>query len=186
MKLPEFDRVQKVSLSAHKAYPPGYGTLISMPALISGRRLSSVNLDDCNLILTLDDTGVKTNWSDLPSVFSQARQLGVNSALVGWFLPYDRVLGGSLSYCSWYIRNPPLWNLSNGDDLRCLAAQQQELLWPGFFNAARWKLFIDACKASLKDGLAAIADPSFGLILLHLPPPHDPAVYVAEKNEFTP
>lgn len=180
LELPEFDRFRKESLCADKAYPPGDNTLLSMPALISGRRLSAVAQDGCDLSLTRSDTGASAEWSALPSVFSQARELGLNTALVGWYHPYSRLLGGSLNYCSWYAfpAFEPARATTFGGAIR-----QQIASLAGPFHVRQ--LFIDICKDSLKEAVSLVADPTYGLILLHLPPPHGPGVYLPDKNEFT-
>jgi hypothetical protein len=181
LRLPEFDHLRQVALCADQAYPPSDATIISMPALIAGRRLSSVKTDDCDLALTFADTGATMGWTDLPSVFSQARGLGVNTAVVGWYHPYSRVLGGSLNYCSWY----QLPNDTEAERSTTFggAIQQQIACLAAFAQSPR--LFIAVCRSSLNDALSVVADPTYGLILLHLPPPHAPWVFLPEKNEFT-
>ena len=151
-----------------------------MPALISGRRLSSTVVNGCNLKLNLEDTGGYLDWNAAPSVFSRARSMGINTALVGWYLPYDRLLGGNLNYCSWYS-NPILDPASEATFLGSMRQQVGSL--GGILHARQ--LFIGACKGSLKDGLSAIADTNLSLVLLHLPPPHDPSVYLPGKKEFS-
>jgi hypothetical protein len=153
-------------------------TIISMPALISGRRLSGVSYDGCDLALKLADTQATNDWTALPSVFSQARELGVNTALVGWYVPYGRLLGCSLNYCSSYSTSQPVKLTTFGGSME----QEIASLASPFRNRRN---FIDMCQNSLKDSLSVVADPTYGLILLHLPPPHAPGVYLPEKNEFT-
>jgi hypothetical protein len=103
LQFPEFDRLEQQSLSAANAYAPNDATIMSMPALILGERISDVSdADVCDLSITLADTGATTSWASQPSVFSRARDLGVNTALVGWYIPYDRMLPGALNFCAWY------------------------------------------------------------------------------------
>jgi hypothetical protein len=180
MLFPELDRLRQTALSADHAYPPGDSTIISMPALISGRRISAADPDGCDLGLTLADTGATVEWSALTSVFSRVRELGVNTALVGWYHPYARLLGASLNYCSWYpfpIFEPARSTTFGG------AMEQQIASLAGPFHVRQ--VFINTCKNSLADAAAAAANPDYGLILLHLPPPHGPGVYLPENNEFT-
>ena len=103
VQLPAFDRLQAESLFATDAYAPADATILSMPSLIIGRRLSSVDFNNTSdLKLTFADTGMTAGWSTLPSVFSEARGLGVNTALVGWYIPYDRMLPQALNHCAWW------------------------------------------------------------------------------------
>jgi hypothetical protein len=178
--LPEFDRLRNESLFADHAYPPGSSTFISMPALITGRRLSALERDRSDLALTRADTGATAGWSTMPTVFSQARQLGVNTALVGWYHPYARVLGSNLNYCSWYAY--PGFEQARATTFG-ESIQEQLADLAGNFNIRR--LFIKICQNSLKDSVPLVTNPAYGLILLHLPPPHQPGVYLPAKNEFT-
>jgi hypothetical protein len=178
--LPEFDRLRQAALSADHAYAPGDGTILSMPALISGHRLSGVSRNGCDLALRLAGTHATNDWTKMPSVFSQARELGVNTALVGWYIPYARLLGSSLNYCSWY----PMPNYQSVNSPTFLGSLQQELAalaWP----LRGRQIFINICRDSLKDSISVADDPRYGLILLHLPPPHTPGVYLPAKNQFT-
>lgn len=180
VSLPEFDRMRQEALAADHAYPPGGSTIISMPALITGRRLSAVEHDDCDLALTLADTGATKDWSTLPTVFSQARELGFNTALVGWYHPYERLLGGSLNYCSWYAL--PGFDLGRAPTFGGSIREQIATLGGHFYVR---HLFMGVCQDSLKDASSLVPDPAYGLILLHLPPPHQPGVYLPATHEFT-
>jgi hypothetical protein len=93
LDLPEFDRLRHESLCATNAYAPGDSTAYSMPALTIGQRVSAVSVKRASdLALTLEDSGKVVLWSKAPSVFSAARELSVNTGLVGWYHPYNRVL----------------------------------------------------------------------------------------------
>ena len=106
--------------------------------------------------------------------------MGVNTALVGWYHPYSRLMGGSLNYCSWYPF--PAFEQARavtfGDSIR-----EQIADLSGHFRV-RWN-FIRACQDSLKDALAVAATPAYGLTLLHLPPPHVPGVYLPATGGYT-
>jgi hypothetical protein len=176
----EFDRLRQTALCADHAYAPADWTIISMPALISGRLFSAAVPGGCDLDLTVAGTGATVEWSALPSVFSQARELGVNTALVGWYHPYARELGGSLNYCSWYPfpAFAPARSTTFGG-----ALEQQIASLAGPFHIRQ--VFINTCKDSLADAVATVTNPGYGLVFLHLPPPHGPGVYLPEENEFT-
>jgi hypothetical protein len=181
--LPEFDRLRQTALSADHAYPPGDSTLFSMPALISGQRLAAADPDGpdgCDLALKLAGSDAIVEWSALPSVFSQARELGVNTALIGWYHPYGRLLGANLNYCSWYPF--PTFEPSRSTTIGG-AVEQQIASLAGPFHIRQ--VFINTCRDSLADAAAVAANPEYGLVLLHLPPPHGPGVYLPEENGFT-
>jgi hypothetical protein len=178
--LPEFDRLRLQSLFATNAYPPGGATRISMPALITGRRLASVAHDDCDLALTPADSGPTMDWSATSNIFSTARSLGFNTALVGWYHPYGRILGGSLNYCSWYPY--PAFEQARAATFGESIQEQIEDL-TGHFSVRQH--FIRLCQDSLQDSLSLVTNSTYGLILLHLPPPHAPGVYLPATDGFT-
>lgn len=179
VRLPEFDRLRQESLDPNHAYPPSDSTVLSMPVLIAGEHFLAARMNGCDLELTLPD-GATAAWSTLPSAFSRARELGVNTALIGWYHPYARVLGGSLNYCSWYPF--PFYEPARSTTFSGAVEQQfYSLLEP--FSVRR--NYILGCNNSLAAAAEAVANPAYGLILLHLPPPHGPWVYLPERNEFT-
>jgi hypothetical protein len=180
LQLPEFDRLRAQSLFSENAYAPADATVISMPALISGRRLSAVSVNGCDLMLTLADTGETVSWSGFPSVFSEAHQMGFNTGLVGWAQPYSRILDGSLNYCSWYPI--PLFEPARSTTFGG-ALRTQLLALTGPFHIRQ--LTIDMLVNGLADSVSLVTNANYNLILLHLPPPHSPGVYLPEKNAFT-
>ncbi len=181
VQLPEFDRLRQESLFATGALPPENGTIMSMPALILGRALSGVSDDDtCDLSLTFADTGETASWQGQPTVFSDAHALGVNTALVGWYLPYDRMLGDVLNYCSWYAYPPfePARAETFGAEVRQQIASLSE-------TVHLREMFVELHQKSLRDSLSVVTNSTYGLILLHLPAPHRPGIYLPEKKQFT-
>jgi hypothetical protein len=101
--LPSFDRFAAGAFRAANAAAPARRTLISMPALLCGRLVSEaepVGVDD--LRLTLQREGRYVRWSEQPNVFADARAMGLNTAAVGWYHPYCRVLARDLTHCSWH------------------------------------------------------------------------------------
>jgi Sulfatase len=181
VQLPEFDRLRGESLFCVNACSPHNCTFSSMPALISGRRLSAVaiaNASDLNVRVA--DTGTDTTWQKLPSVFAEARALGANTALVGWYHPYDRVLGKGLNYCAWYPF--PMFEPAR-------ARTFSHAMWreigciPWSFHIRR--IYIGVCHDGLRESLSLATNNVYGLTLLHLPPPHTPGVYLPDKDQFT-
>ena len=68
-QFPEFERLRQESLFATSATAPADVTIMSMPALILGRRIASVAADDaCDLTITFADTGKISTWVGHPSV----------------------------------------------------------------------------------------------------------------------
>ena len=181
LQLPEFDRLRQQSLFATSAYPPGDFTLLSMSSLILGRSFSAVSSEDaCDLSVTLADTGATVPAGGLPSVFSEARKLGVNTALVGWYLPYDRTYGQALNFCAWAPAPifEPARSKTFGDNL-----------WQQFDSLSETihlrRMFVDLHRDSLANSLGLVTNSIYGLTLLHLPVPHKPGIYLPDKDKCT-
>ncbi len=180
--LPEFDRLRGESLFCVNASSPGSSTICSMPALTSGRMISEISIaNPSDLNCTLADTREKTTWSRMPSVFAEAQTLGVNTALIGWYHPYDRVLGDGLNYCEWYAYPP----FEPARALTFTAAMRRQiacLALPLHLH----RIYIDVYQDSLRESLSLVTNATYGLILLHLSPPHLPGIYLPDKHELTP
>ena len=181
LDLPEFDRLRHESLCATNAYAPGDSTAYSMPALTIGQRVSAVSVKRASdLALTLEDSGKVVLWSKAPSVFSAARELSVNTGLVGWYHPYNRVLASSLNYCRWY----PWPGFGPAEAPKFGDALVSQMGWTP--RSLEFKqLYVNACRASATDGRFLATNQTYGLVLLHLPPPHWPGVYLPARGEFT-
>jgi hypothetical protein len=179
--LPEFDRLRHNSIFATNAYPPADGTIMSMPALISGQRLTNVATKGVSdLELTLGQNGHTALWSQTPSVFGAARALGFNTALIGWFHPYRRILARDLNFCDWYPypgdfpQQQRTFGAALVSQMGCLAGGLQ-------FE----RLFGRVCQAMISESVNLVTNANYGLILLHLPPPHHPGVYLPDEDRFS-
>lgn len=179
--LPEFDRLKAQSLFSTDARSPGNSTILSMPALIIGRQIAAVKTaDTCDLSINFADNGETSDWNGLPSVFSEAHTLGVNTALVGWYVPYGREIGGALNFCQWYPL--PLYEPcraeSFGENLRLQISSLTETIH------LRLR-FIAVHRDSLQVSLTLVTNAAYGLTLLHLPAPHKPGIYLPDQRQFT-
>src|SRR5262249_53905989 len=89
LSLPEFDRLRGQSLYPPTASPPADSTPVSMPAMLTGKLLSKTELvNQSKLMITIADSDKTISWSSQPNLFSQAREAGFNTTLIGWYIPY--------------------------------------------------------------------------------------------------
>jgi hypothetical protein len=181
VQLPNFDQLRRECVFATNAYPPGGATLISMPALITGRNLAAAQVAGPSQLLLhpVEGEGL-LDWRSMPSVFSRARELGANTALVGWYHPYSRILAGALSDCAWFPY--PASELARGRTYGQAMARQLLAMF-GTFEVRR--LFIEVCQGGLAQADLLAADPRYNLLLFHLAPPHKPGIYLPAGNRFT-
>lgn len=198
LQLPAFDRLRSQAISANQAYPPAGNTILTMPALITGRLLANSRPAGASeLRLTFADDGTSAGWSTQPTLFSRARALGFNTAVVGYYHPYCRVFGSSLTICSWEtdwwhplgIEDPEtsVWRIMR--NLAPALLQSVPGVWrvqssepPGAglqltasVNERREHIrhYLDI----LEQATAAAANPELSVILVHWPIPHLPAIY---------
>jgi hypothetical protein len=180
LELPEFDRLRRESVYADAARPPAGTTELSMPALITGRPVVAVAPSSPNeLDLTFAD-GKTARWSQQPNVFQQARVFGYDTAMVGWHLPYPRVLGASLGMADW--RSSTAYEQTRGETVaRALRAQWSSLLPPVHVRALAAERLAELGDVALRTA----TDGRFGLVMLHLPLPQPPAVYDTATGRLT-
>ncbi|HEY5910185.1 MAG TPA: sulfatase-like hydrolase/transferase [Verrucomicrobiae bacterium] len=181
LQLPEFDRLRNAAFFATNAFPPGDCTIVSIPALTTGKRFETVVFtNDTDLAVTPAGEGQAGRWSQAPSVFSEAHALGVNSGLVGWYHPYDRIFSGSLNFCEWYpmqlgqYLKATTFGAALSRQIGCLACTP--------FSR---HIYAEMCRLSIANSLALVANTNYGLLFFHLPPPHKPGVYNPTTGKYT-
>lgn len=84
LRLPEVDALHRQSWSAERAFPTLNATAGSVPALLSGVRVSAYRTRG-PAGLTLTTVSGEAEWRDLPSIFSDARQRGIAAGVAGWY-----------------------------------------------------------------------------------------------------
>jgi hypothetical protein len=179
--LPEFDRLRSESLFATRATEPGANTILSMPALLNGQHVAFSEPASANdLRVTFSNAPEPKLWSTTTTVFSQARELGYNTAIVAWYHPYRRLFGRDLNYCSDYPL--PLYEQARGRTLGQAMANQ---LWSTLAPIQQRRLTLQVYQNGLGDALQIATNPVYGLSLLHLMGPHEPGIYQPARNRFT-
>ena len=201
VELPEFDRLRTESIFANNAYPPGGDTVLSLPALINGRLVSSSTRTAPNeLMVTFADNNQPVPWSTQPNVFSAANSIGFSSALAGWYHPYCRIIGRNLTKCSWeglaFLGSKEVVNLvtnSDGSVVKSMFAVGKSTLLPpviGTFvrseNGNVWRNFTMRSFVNIhKEALIMARDPDLDLVMIHYPIPHPPGIYDRSKRNFS-
>ena len=180
LELPELDRLKRESLYADDARPPAGTTEVTMPALITGRPVVAVvpiSPDDLELTFADGKTG---RWSVQPNVFSRARVFGYDTALIGWQLPYPRVLGSALGVSAW--RPSVVYEQTRGSSVGQALGNQ----WASLVPPAHARRLLIQRFAELGDlAIRAATDGRFALVLLHLPLPQPPGIYDRATGRVT-
>lgn len=198
--LPEIDRLRSQAIYASNAYPPASETLMSMPALLSGKLISNVKLLHANeLMITFAGAKDAVPWGTQPNVFSKAREADFHTAVVGWYLPYCRMIGDSLTTCSWQMLQH--WDDQGKTVSNFMLKQIKPLIgripFAGSLGLTR-KLMTDgharlalarekhmgAYLTIFEDAKKVATNPDLDLILVHWPVPHPPGIYDRSKDDF--
>jgi uncharacterized membrane protein YiaA len=196
LKLPEFERLRNESFFATKAIPPAYTTRNATASLLTGRIVKdSTVINDSDLKLEFSDavSGDSTLRSS-PSVFHKVRQLGSESAVVGWLHPYCRVWGEELSACTWQsvdsfndVVSPGIASLMTQAARRVLLSVPFGTRIDGAFGKHGTDIgYIERHQKMLDSAVEVISDPNIDLSFVHLPFPHPPHYYNPDSGEFDP
>lgn len=196
LELPNLDRLREESIYSTNAYPPSTHTLMSIPALISGRLVSSAYVrSPSDLMITYEESEERVRWGDDENIFSEARRLGRNTALVGWYHPYCRMIGDSLSRCFFEDNKKMPLSLALLNQLRDVALSfpfassidslrnlDFAVLRKGEESRRRYRA--QMYKRMMDAAIRYSTDPNLGLVMLHMPVPHAPVIYNRHKQDF--
>lgn len=196
LPLPEFDRLRGESVFANNAYPPGDATLVSMPSFSIGKQIvRALAVRPNELMLTLTDSKQDVGWSTQPNIYSAARAKGFDTAIVGWFHPYCRVIGNSLTSCFWEPAIDAINPLRGQPTMRKSMAYWAEIALfriPGMFRVFKSRYDSERCADHIEEHLhileqakVAARKREFGLTLLHFAVPHHPFIYDRTRNALS-
>ena len=207
--LPQLDRLRSESFYASHAETPGADTLDALPALTVGQPIvadsvAPVAADD--LRFRFQETGRTAHWRSQPNIFAEARAAGANTAVVGWYHPYCRVLGSSLTSCFWvpadsqFLGETLFREAGFFESMRGFA-KQLLLKAPGVvyfgllhetdrsLSAAFRKTERDAHIREYREiharALQECVDPKLGFALFHWPVPHPQGMYSRATHSIT-
>jgi hypothetical protein len=189
LQLPEMDRLRSQSLYATNVYSPSDSTLVSVPALITGKLLSNAELvSRSKLMITIDGAEKAVNWNNEPNLFSQAREAGFNTALIGWYLPCCDLIPEGLTSCSWIDFEAATLGESMSEQFGKLVGTIPFVSRVGNAYFEREELnrnkAIRSHIAVLETAKRLVVDPDMGLMLLHWQVPHSPNIYKRDTDEF--
>jgi hypothetical protein len=205
LELPELDRMVGESVSANHAVETATFTAIALPSLICGRIFANAQaVDASTLELVPQGSTQRVDWRNEPNVFTRARSLGLNAALVGWHHPYCRVVGDQLIDCfalpsfhstaalveearaardgvwktaAWLFE----WQLVNLRDMfRGGEDPGSERFRDAEIQRAQQQQYFQIRDQAYRDA----ADPRIDLLFLHIPAPHLLPIYNRRKHNF--
>lgn len=180
LRLPQMDRLRSQSLFAQNAYEADTETQEAMPSLTTGKQVVRSEPHGPNqLLIAFPGSQKPVDWGAQINVFAAARELGFNVGIVGWYLPYCRIFATVLTSCYWVSGNTEV--LGFQPDFWWSVAFQLESLNP----LGSRQMQIRRYDMLMKKSRELISDDRLGLVLLHLPVPHGPAVYDRRSGHMT-
>lgn len=193
--LPEIDRLKSQSFYANNAYPPAGWTELSLPSLISGEMASMYNpISPNELLIKTNGSDEMSGWSTKPDIFKKVYELGYNTKLIGWYHPYGRVIGSSLTGCSWYPHESLRFMSFNESLINQFEILLDTIPFVKHYRTSNQIYIMDLLvqrerintyqkiMAEIKDDAT---NPDLGLILAHWPVPHPPGLYNRSNNDFS-
>jgi len=193
INLPEFDRLRSQTLFATHAEPPAGYTGRSLPGLVTGRRVALARPASLNeLVLTFEGDPHPVGWSTQPNIFSLAHGAGFTTGVVGWYHPYCRLFGSSLTYCAW----EPFNAAEAAHPVAKSMLEFARMTAPPFVRRLFDRIGIKDPDLNAQYHLGSyrrissrarevIVDTRLDLTLIHLPVPHPPFIYERRKQELT-
>lgn len=192
IEMPELDRLRRESFFAAKAEPPAWDTPESMTTYILGRKVARYDAQSFMASLVGGGTAdVRT----AETVFAQARRLGADTFITGWYLPYCQMLARNLTGCV----QPSPASIRTSDFVASFGQQWQaqarehwvavrfspeaQLRVPWFGWGERVDQYL-AYRQMMQAALAMSTGGSGRLVLLHFPIPHPLGIYDSRRNEL--
>ncbi len=173
LKMPALDDLLQQSVSAQNAYSPSKSTATSLPSLIDGKIVYTVSIANPETLrIKYLDKKEFIDWGSQPNVFSRARQLKVNTAFVGDYLPYTRLIGKDVTFCDWF-QYYPRYNTPGSIGANIWRQIIMLLAGPAKHHLQRKESYYDIQNLTKK----LVSDPKFGLVMIHNPIPHHPHFY---------
>jgi hypothetical protein len=190
---PETERLKRESVVATSAVSPTFCTRLSMPTYLSGHEISALDPQGPSLAkITLASSGRTIPWDPQDNLFAQAMRAGFTTGIVGWYMPYCRILKNGFNYCWWtpaYSNSlrtgatipddilTQLWNAADATPVGAIALKQVDA-------TARCNHRIHVYEDILSRAERLAGAPQFDLVFVHFPIPHPPGFYRADKHQF--
>jgi len=195
LNLPNLDRLRRESTLYTDMTPIAYRTTRAVPSLMLGQIVTDVQYtSDNRYLVQIDNTSHWTDFDVNASLFGQAKQHGLTTSIVGWYVAYCPIFASVATQCYWsnddaQDRGPTSLDASFAENvwfpLRILVEQfvAPSKAWA---DTAAWNS--EGHIASVKDvsrhALATLAGSQADIIYLHIPSPHPPAFWDRRTGAF--
>jgi hypothetical protein len=195
LNLPNLDRLRRESTLYSDMTPIAYRTTRAVPSLMLGKIVTDVQYTSGNRYLVQIDNS--PHWTDFDvnaSLIGQAKQHGVTTSIVGWYVAYCPIFARVATECYWsnddaQDRGPTSLDASFAENvwfpLRILVEQ---FLMPSkaWADTADWNAegHITSVKDVSRHALSTLANSQADIVYLHIPAPHPPSFWDRHTGAF--
>jgi hypothetical protein len=173
LDLPQLDEFAKESIRATAAFPPAGQTLLSIPALLSGREVEDVRVrSDDILDVRFAGSAESVQFPPQDSPLPRLVAAGRNVAVMGWYLPYERLFPAG-PHC--FSRGPgfPDYQGFRGTTVPEAVSHQFRFVAMPNETRLRDRAVFDELHATV---LQAAKLPAIDLVFAHYSVPHMPGI----------
>ena len=184
---PNLRRLVASSLTVRNSSAPSYTTRLSLPRFLFQRQGKVVA---GNGRLWWEEAGARRPTAEVPTLFDQARAAGYRTLLLGYYLPYQALVGSDGADRIVSYAHVPRGASFGGEVglmlLRNLAHGTGPIthsVWPRLYArlySERWRDINRELRQALTRALAT--EPAATLLVAHLPLPHAPFVFNADGS----
>lgn len=194
LKMPNFDRLRAESTLYTDVTPIAYKTSRAVPSFMLGRTVTDIEYTAGNRYLVKPADSGWQPFDANASLFGLAKQLGVSTSIVGWYLPYCPIFAHVATQCYWsnedaQDRGPTMLQASFAENVWFpLRMIFEDYAWPSraWTDDARWNA--EGHIASVKDvsqhALDVLSTSQADVIYLHIPSPHPLAFWNRRTAQF--
>ena len=182
--------MRQQGLAGINVIPPSTATLYSLPSLLTGKPVKSAEQvgTDGLLIRYASHPEQAVGFKDERTVLADARDLGLNTGMFGWYHPYCRVISDETTTCAWeempFQSNSAASGFPRGSIDHVRSLFETTLLSP-FGQSLAVKAAARRYRSLLDRAVGTAADPSYGLVFIHMQVPHGPHFYDRRTGGFT-
>ncbi|HEU64262.1 MAG TPA: hypothetical protein ENH96_02580, partial [Chlamydiae bacterium] len=188
IELKELDNLKQKYFYAKKVFQPGTDTIISIPAYTTGKKiLNSQTLGFNHLQLNFPDKN-SSLWHQEPTIFSKLHSMKINSAVVGFFHPYERIFNKHcIEKYSYFNKKIP--NLFYQIISFYIAGPLNKLAFNKIKLLKTFKLFFDVTWQThqylgvKQTALSIIKNRDINFCFIHFSIPHPPGIYCKKTKK---
>lgn len=195
LHLPNLDRLREESTLYSDVTPIAYRTTRAVPSLMLGHVVTDVVYTSDNRYLVQIENSPHWQPFDVnASLIGEAKQHGVATSIVGWYIAYCPIFASVATECYWnnedaQDRGPTWLNASFAENVWFpLRMILEQFTWPSraWKDDAAWESagHIASVKDVSRHALATLETSHADLIFLHIPAPHPPGFWDRHTGTF--